>query len=114
MEKITPQVPIPQPVPPPVIEEIVVPPPPIINTPIPAAPPPPENTNTQLLQMNQQVPNSIFPQVAQQCNIDISSVIAQRLNAMRKLQENPNDPDAQRMMSYAQQNVCSFLFIFVY
>lgn len=37
--------------------------------------------------------------------MDVSSIISQRLNAMRKLQENPNDNAAMTLMQNSQKNV---------
>lgn len=38
-------------------------------------------------------------------NLDVTSIITQRLNAMRKLQDNPHDSDAMRSMNNAQKDV---------
>ena len=37
--------------------------------------------------------------------VDVSEIISQRLNAMRKLQENPSDNDASKVLFETQQNV---------
>lgn len=39
--------------------------------------------------------------------MDVSSIISQRLNAMRKLQENPNDNAAMTLMQNSQKEVSS-------
>lgn len=41
-------------------------------------------------------------------NIDIASIVSQRLTAMRKLQENPNDSQAISEMYRAQKEVRTF------
>ncbi|XP_030373529.1 protein SON [Scaptodrosophila lebanonensis] len=50
---------------------------------------------------------SIFPQTAPP-NMDVSSIITQRLSAIRRLQENPTDFEAMKMMYNAQRNMCSW------
>lgn len=50
---------------------------------------------------------SIFPQV--ESHVDVTSIIAKRLNAMRKLQENPTDPEALKMMYNSQRDVSTFV-----
>lgn len=37
--------------------------------------------------------------------VDVSEIISQRLNAMRKLQDNPNDVEASKTLYETQQNV---------
>jgi hypothetical protein len=39
--------------------------------------------------------------------LDIGSIVSQRLTAMRKLQENPNDVQALSEMYRAQKDVCT-------
>ncbi|CAO1398954.1 unnamed protein product [Diamesa serratosioi] len=41
-------------------------------------------------------------------NIDVSSIISQRLNAMRKLQDNPHDNEASRLLHDTQQNMSAW------
>lgn len=48
-------------------------------------------------------------------NLDVTSIISQRLNAMRKLQDNPHDVEAIKLMHTAQKDVsaafvCKCLF----
>lgn len=38
-------------------------------------------------------------------NLDIGSIVSQRLTAMRRLQENPNDLEALNQMYQAQKDV---------
>jgi hypothetical protein len=40
--------------------------------------------------------------------LDIGSIVSQRLTAMRKLQENPNDVQALSEMYRAQKDVCTY------
>ncbi|KAH8294701.1 hypothetical protein KR018_001866, partial [Drosophila ironensis] len=40
--------------------------------------------------------------------IDVSSIITERLSAIRRLQDNPADSDAQKMMNNAQRNMSSW------
>ncbi|XP_037917370.1 protein SON isoform X2 [Hermetia illucens] len=49
---------------------------------------------------------SIFPQV--ESHVDVTSIIAKRLNAMRKLQENPTDPEALKMMYNSQRDMSTW------
>ncbi|KAM7360904.1 son RNA binding protein isoform 2-T2 [Cochliomyia hominivorax] len=50
---------------------------------------------------------SIFPQT--NCaNLDVSSIISKRLNAMRRLQENPMDPEALKMMYNSQKEMSTW------
>lgn len=42
-------------------------------------------------------------------NVDIGSIVSQRLAAMRKLRENPNDVEALSEMYHAQNGVCIYL-----
>ncbi|CAO1416955.1 unnamed protein product [Diamesa hyperborea] len=41
-------------------------------------------------------------------SIDVSSIISQRLNAMRKLQDNPHDNEASRLLHDTQQNMSAW------
>ena len=49
-----------------------------------------------------------------QQNIDVASIVSQRLSAMRKLQENPNDVQALTSMYKAQKEVSISLFYFIF
>lgn len=44
---------------------------------------------------------------------DVSEIISQRLNAMRKLQENPRDSEASQVLFETQQNVRKPFYIFL-
>lgn len=85
--------PVPQPVAPPVIQQSIPPQPvaPPIPTPVPEV-------------------QSVFPSTHNIGNLDISNIVTQRLNAMRKLQDNPNDYEAQSLLNSAQKDVGFFLF----
>lgn len=48
---------------------------------------------------------SVFPTMTGAANLDITNIVSQRLNAMRKLQENPNDFEAQILLNSAQKDV---------
>lgn len=50
----------------------------------------------------------LYPRLQPPC--DVSDIISQRLNAMRKLQENPADSDASKILNETQQNVRNFCF----
>ncbi|XP_068152165.1 protein Son [Drosophila tropicalis] len=87
IQKFVPEVPIPSartndnPLPPPA-------------PPTPKAPPTPANT-------------SIFPVTAPP-SMDVSSIITQRLSAIRRLQDNPADSEAIKMMYNAQRDMSSW------
>lgn len=55
---------------------------------------------------------SIIPELAPPPKppVDVSEIISQRLNAMRKLQENPRDGEASQVLLETQQNVKQFWF----
>ncbi|XP_053679843.1 protein Son [Anopheles nili] len=40
--------------------------------------------------------------------LDVSQIVTQRLNAMRKLQENPSDPDARKMLYNTQKDMSTW------
>lgn len=42
-------------------------------------------------------------------SVDVSEIISQRLNAMRKLQENPTDHDASKVLFETQQNMSQWV-----
>ncbi|XP_044740119.1 protein Son [Chrysoperla carnea] len=111
---------IPKPVPKPVVESVqkipvptnFVPPtpvPPVVQPPL-IVPPvesttvlqPPKITN-QTYSQAQAMIQPVFPTPAE--NLDIGSIVSQRLTAMRKLQENPNDSQAVAEMYRAQQEM---------
>lgn len=49
--------------------------------------------------------NEMPPPLPSEPPVDVSEIISQRLNAMRKLQENPNDVEASKTLYETQQNV---------
>lgn len=49
--------------------------------------------------------NQVFPDTSAASGLDIANIISQRLNAMRKLQDNPNDYEAMSLMNNAQKDV---------
>ncbi|XP_070506252.1 protein Son [Chironomus tepperi] len=53
---------------------------------------------------------TIFPTLAPppEPNCDVSEIISQRLNAMRKLQENPHDVEASKTLYETQQNMSAW------
>ncbi|CAG9802283.1 unnamed protein product [Chironomus riparius] len=53
---------------------------------------------------------TIFPTLAPppEPNCDVSEIISQRLNAMRKLQENPHDVEASKILYETQQNMSAW------
>ncbi|KAG8289696.1 hypothetical protein J6590_098988 [Homalodisca vitripennis] len=53
-------------------------------------------------------PARVFRDAPDPPNMDISSIVSQRLMAMRRLQENPTDPEALTQMYAAQQNMQSW------
>lgn len=82
---------VPASIPPPVIPDVITVPSTVQQQPPTAAP--------KLLQ-------SVFPQC--NSNVDVSSIITKRLNAMRKLQENPADPEALKMMYNSQKDMSAW------
>lgn len=46
-------------------------------------------------------------------NVDITSAVTQRLSAMKRLQENPNDTEAMMEMNKAQQEVQLTIFFLI-
>lgn len=61
----------------------------------------PEQPNTSA----QNAQPSIFPESAGGKDLDVTSIITQRLNAMRKLQDNPHDSEALKQMYNTQKDV---------
>ncbi|XP_004529310.1 protein SON [Ceratitis capitata] len=51
--------------------------------------------------------NKVFPEQSGQ-QFDVSSIISKRLQAMRRLQENPMDPEAIKMMYNSQKDMSSW------
>ncbi|XP_017103791.2 protein Son [Drosophila bipectinata] len=100
---VSPSVPsAPEPVPPPVPVTVDAAPPataaPFVpEVPIPSATPAPKPAPSE----------SIFPEVAPP-SMDVGSIITQRLSAIRRLQDNPTDSEALKMMYIAQRNMSSW------
>lgn len=53
----------------------------------------------------------VFPDSLDSGKLDVSSIITKRLNAMRKLQENPEDFEAKKLMFNTQKDVGLFLVL---
>lgn len=49
--------------------------------------------------------NSIFPDTHAGKDLDVTTIITKRLNAMRKLQDNPLDSEALKLMYNTQKDV---------
>uniref|UniRef100_A0A1I8PF24 G-patch domain-containing protein n=1 Tax=Stomoxys calcitrans TaxID=35570 RepID=A0A1I8PF24_STOCA len=102
---LTPQLPFmcvppPQPVPPAVPAPSV---PPIVPPPIPVVP----NNFTPDVPVPSSSRDSVFPDPPAH-TMDVSSIISKRLNAMRRLQENPMDSEAAKMLYYSQREMSSW------
>lgn len=78
------------------IEPVPVPPP---AAPLAIAPAPAPATTSQ------QSSDNIFADKVTNTNLDVTSIITKRLNAMRKLQENPMDSEAIKLMYRTQKDV---------
>uniref|UniRef100_A0ABM0MLJ5 Protein SON-like n=1 Tax=Saccoglossus kowalevskii TaxID=10224 RepID=A0ABM0MLJ5_SACKO len=52
--------------------------------------------------------DSVFPKQPSQLNVDITTMVTERLQAMRKLQENPHDVEAMGVMYKANQQIQSW------
>lgn len=52
----------------------------------------------------------VFPNSVESGKLDVSSIITKRLNAMRKLQDNPEDFEAKKLMFNTQKDVRVFKF----
>jgi hypothetical protein len=82
---------------------------------VPELAPPPEVRREIFKLLRNKVLIAIFLSFTQQqppC--DVSEIISQRLNAMRKLQENPNDVQASKVLFETQQNVRAFTLIIIF
>lgn len=55
--------------------------------------------------------DNIFADKITPKDLDVTSIITKRLNAMRKLQENPMDSEAIKLMYRTQKDVCAVLCI---
>uniref|UniRef100_A0A182QHT5 G-patch domain-containing protein n=1 Tax=Anopheles farauti TaxID=69004 RepID=A0A182QHT5_9DIPT len=53
-------------------------------------------------------PNNVFSTQQDHPIIDVSQIVSQRLNAMRRLQENPTDPDARQMLYNTQKDMSTW------
>lgn len=97
--------PVPMPVPPPLPAPAPATKPTIVPTPAPLAiepVPAPVITSTTF----QTASDNIFASTGQICkDLDVTSIITKRLNAMRKLQENPMDSEAIKAMYRTQKDV---------
>ncbi|XP_020808340.1 protein SON [Drosophila serrata] len=87
-------------------------PPPVINAKDTAPPVPlaPFKSEVPIPSAKEETPapsSSIFPEVAPP-SMDVSSIITQRLSAIRRLQDNPGDSEALKMMYHAQRNMSSW------
>lgn len=54
-----------------------------------------------------QPPDNIFADAVIRKDLDVTSIITKRLNAMRKLQDNPMDSEAIKLMYRTQKDVSS-------
>lgn len=77
------------------------------QTPQPVAPPKvtPIVHTLQTVQPAPQPVDNIFAETSTGKNLDVSSIITTRLNAMRKLQDNPLDTEALKLMYNTQKDV---------
>lgn len=74
----------------------------------PVVPPPlPASASAQTtVPSGQQTSDNIFADKVAIKDLDVTSIITKRLNAMRKLQENPMDSEAIKLMYRTQKDVC--------
>lgn len=78
---------------------------------VPPQPPPPlpapapVSAPTTVLS-GQQTSDNIFADKVTIKDLDVTSIITKRLNAMRKLQDNPMDSEAIKLMYRTQKDVC--------
>ncbi|XP_075146619.1 son RNA binding protein [Haematobia irritans] len=79
--------------------------PPIVPPPIP--PPIVPNNFTPDVPVPSSNRDSIFPEPPANA-MDVSSIISKRLNAMRRLQENPMDSEAAKMLYYSQREMSTW------
>ncbi|XP_017117531.1 protein Son [Drosophila elegans] len=98
----TPTPAVPQPVPPPLLNPKVPAPSPTAAAPFVSEVPIPSASPVTPAQSA-----SIFPEMTPP-SMDVSSIITQRLSAIRRLQDNPGDSEALKMMYNAQQNMSSW------
>uniref|UniRef100_A0A182IS69 G-patch domain-containing protein n=1 Tax=Anopheles atroparvus TaxID=41427 RepID=A0A182IS69_ANOAO len=52
--------------------------------------------------------NSVFQNQSDGPTLDVSQIVSQRLNAMRKLQENPSDPEARQLLYNTQKDMSTW------
>lgn len=95
--------PVPQPVPLPVSQPIMQLPPQAMPTPMPIEMP--TGSVEQVPPLQQQQGDNIFADVSTGKNLDVTAIITTRLNAMRKLQDNPLDTEALKLMYNTQKDV---------
>ncbi|KAH8418495.1 hypothetical protein KR009_005672 [Drosophila setifemur] len=62
--------------------------------------------STMISTLSPSAGGSIFPEASP--SMDVSSIITQRLSAIRRLQDNPTDSEALKMMHNAQRNMSSW------
>ncbi|XP_058461752.1 protein Son [Malaya genurostris] len=83
----------------------------IINAPLPVPPPvdlsqPPGPVT--LPPMHEPPPVEVYPINSEANKLDVSSIISQRLNAMRKLQDNPADAEAIKLLYNTQKDMSAW------
>lgn len=83
--------------------------PPPLPVPAPSAAPTPA-APTSPSQSQHQSSDNIFADTGTGKNLDVTSIITKRLNAMRKLQDNPMDSEAIKEMYKTQKDVRSKTF----
>ncbi|XP_001359575.2 protein SON [Drosophila pseudoobscura] len=99
--------PRPEPVPAPVIASTPAPIPFVPEVPIPSATTPVTPSRSAATQHHSSHSASIFPESGP-LSMDVSSIITQRLSAIRRLQTNPTDCEAIKMMHNAQRDMSSW------
>lgn len=71
----------------------------------------PQPTVELTTSVEQQIADNIFAETKMGKNLDVTSIITKRLNAMRKLQDNPLDSEAIKLMYKTQKDVRLNIFI---
>ncbi|CAG9865315.1 unnamed protein product [Phyllotreta striolata] len=79
-----------------------------VKAPVPPAPLPPEDPPTVPAPPNAPPGPQVFPTPLNQPSVDIGSIVSQRLSAMRRLQENPNDVQALTQMYKSNKEMQSW------
>lgn len=80
----------------PIVASLPVPAPQVVPSSTPAV-----NANEQATSSN----DSIFATISNGKDLDVTAIITSRLNAMRKLQDNPLDSEAIKLMYNTQKDV---------